>query len=245
MPTLTPPQELAILARGLWRRGYRDHIAGHITVNRGDETLWCNPRLLRWDEIRPEHAIVINLDGDVLEGDWPAPAGIPLHLALRRARPDIGVVVHGHPLYSTVWAGIGEVPPAMDQTSATGSGDPVLVAQYAGTVNDDSAAETTAARMGNAELALLAGHGVVVTAPTVAAAYRRAVALELRCKRAWHALVVADGPIRSPLPGAFLEWCRQGGFGVPPGYWEAAVRAELRAEPSLLDLDELDTSLAT
>jgi len=74
-----------------------------------------------------------------------------------------------------------------------------------------------------------------VTAPTVAAAYRRAVALETRCERAWHARAVADGPIRSPLPGAFLEWCRQGGFGVPPGYWAAAVRAELRAEPSLLD----------
>lgn len=234
MPVLTPPEELAVLARGLWRKGYDDHIAGHITVNRGDGTLWCTPRLLRWEEVRPEHVVVINLDGEVLEGDWPAPAGIPLHRALRRARPDIGVVVHSHPLYSTVWASIGEVPPAMDQTSATASGDPVLVAEYSGTVNHDSAAESTAARMGDADIALLAGHGVVVTAPTVAAAYRRAVALELRSERAWHARAVADGAIRSPLPGAFLERCRQGGFDVPPGFWEAVVRAELRADPSLL-----------
>ena len=235
MPDLSPPQQLAILARALWREGYRANIAGHITVNRGDGTLWCNPRLLRWEEMRPEHVIVIDLDGRVLDGDWPAPRGIPLHLALHRARPGIGAVVHSHPLYGTVWADVGEVPPAMDQSSALGSGEPVLVDEYAGTVDDAAAAEATAARMGGAELALLTGHGVVVTAATVPEAYRRAVALEMRCERAWHARAINDGPLRSPLPDDFLDWCRTGGPGVPPGYWEAAVRAELRADATLLD----------
>ena len=234
-PDLTPPQELAILARALWREGYRDHIAGHITGNRGDGTLWCNPRFLQWDEMRPEQVIVIDLDGTVLEGDWQAPRGIPLHLALHRARPGIGVVVHSHPLYATVWADLGEVPPAMDQSSALGSGELVVVDEYAGIVDREAAANAAVAGMGGAELALLAGHGVIVTAATVPAAYRRAVALEMRCERAWHARAVSDGPLRSPLPDTFLEWCRSGGARVPPGDWGAAVRAELRADPTLLD----------
>ena len=234
-PDLTPPQELAILARALWREGYREHIAGHITISRGDGTLWCNPRFLQWDEMRPEQVIVIDLDGTVLEGDWSAPRGIPLHLALRRARPGLGVVVHSHPLYGTVWADAGEVPPAMDQSSALGSCEPVLVDEYAGIVDQAVASNAAAASMGDAELALLAGHGVVVTAPTVAAAYRRSVALEIRCERAWHARAISDGPLRSPMPDSFLEWCREDGPGVAPGYWEAAVRAELRADPTLLD----------
>lgn len=234
-PDLTPPQELAILARALRREGYSDHIAGHITINRGDGTLWCNPRLLQWDEMRPEHVIVIDLDGKVLEGDWPAPRGIPLHLALHRARPGIGVVVHSHPLYGTVWADIGEVPPAMDQSSALGSGDPVLVDEYAGIVDNAAAVNPTVSAMGGAEVVLLAGHGVVVTAATVPAAYRRSVALEMRCERAWRARAISDGPLRSPLSDSFLDWCRKGGPGVPPGYWEATVRAELRADPTLLD----------
>jgi L-ribulose-5-phosphate 4-epimerase len=42
-----------ILARALWREGYNDHLAGHITCNLGDGTLLCNPWLLTWDELVP------------------------------------------------------------------------------------------------------------------------------------------------------------------------------------------------
>ena len=120
MPDLTPRQELALLARALWREGYDDHLAGHITINRGDGTLWCNPWLLHWEELRPEHVIAIDLAGNVVEGaldgnDWPVPLGIPLHLALHRIRPDVQVAVHSHPICATVWADIGEVPPVLDQ----------------------------------------------------------------------------------------------------------------------------------
>ena len=52
------------------------------------------------------------------------------------------VAVHNHPLYATVWADIGEVPPAMDQSSALGGGgDIVLVDEYDGAANDSGAAD--------------------------------------------------------------------------------------------------------
>ena len=86
MPDLTPREELVVLARCLWREGYNDHLAGHITFNLGDGTLLCNPWLITWDELRPHQVIRIDLEGNVVEGDWPAPLGIPLHLALHEAR---------------------------------------------------------------------------------------------------------------------------------------------------------------
>ena len=43
MPDLSPREEIVLLARTLWREGYNDHLAGHITVNLGDGTLLCNP----------------------------------------------------------------------------------------------------------------------------------------------------------------------------------------------------------
>ena len=52
-------EELVLLARALWREGYNDHLAGHITLNLGDGTLLCNPWLLTWDEIRPEQVLRI------------------------------------------------------------------------------------------------------------------------------------------------------------------------------------------
>ena len=71
MPDLSPREEIVLLARTLWREGYSDHLAGHITFNLGDDTLLCNPWHLLWNEFRAHDVIRIDLEGNVLEGDWP------------------------------------------------------------------------------------------------------------------------------------------------------------------------------
>src|SRR6059058_5659437 len=83
-PPLTPRQELAVLARALYREGYEEHIAGHISYKQADGTLLVNPFHLRWDELRAEHVCRIDRDGIVLEGDWMVSGAIQLHLELHR-----------------------------------------------------------------------------------------------------------------------------------------------------------------
>lgn len=234
IPELTARQELVLLARTLWREGYNDHLAGHITCNLGDGTLLCNPWLLTWEELRPGDVLRISLDGEVLEGHWPVPLGIPLHLALHQVRADVGWAVHNHPLYGTVWADLGDVPPVLDQSSALGGGDLVLVEEYDGAVNDPANARRAVERMGTATTALLAGHGVFVLGGSARAVHQRAVALEQRCHHAY-CVRAAGGSGVSLLPATFLELMgRSQGEGFI-GFWEAAVRAELRADPGLLD----------
>ena len=235
LPELTRKQEFCLLARTLWREGYSDHLAGHITVNLGDGTLLCNPWMLTWDELLPKHLIRIDLDGNVVEGEWPVPLGIPLHLALHRARPGVQVAMHNHPLYGTVWSDIGEVPPIYDQSSSLGGGGSlVLIAEYDGAVNNADAAAKAVSLMGDAELALLAGHGVFVLGSTIRAVHQRAVALEQRCRHAWHVRAAA-GDVPSPLPAWYLESSRASDGDGFRGFWEAMVRAELRSDPALLD----------
>lgn len=233
IPELTPAQEIVLLARTLWREGYDDHLAGHITYNLGDGTLLCNPWLLTWNEIRPRDIIRIDLEGNLVEGDWPVPLGIPLHLELHKVRPDVQVALHNHPRFGTVWADMGEVPPAYDQSSALGGGDLTLVDEYDGAVNSSDAAAKAVAAMGDADLALLAGHGVFVVGVSPRAVHQRAVALEIRCRNAWM-VRAADGRRTSPLPEHFLEATRRSDGNRFIGYWEASVREELRAAPDLL-----------
>src|SRR3954468_15880831 len=116
----TGPQELALLARCLFAEGYNDHLAGHITYKQPDGTFLCNPWLLLWKELRPHHVIRIDIDGNVVEGDWPAPLGIPLHLELHKRREDVTVAMHNHSQFGTVWADASRVPPVYDQSSALG-----------------------------------------------------------------------------------------------------------------------------
>lgn len=234
IPELSPRQELVLLARCLWREGYDDHLAGHVTCNLGDGTLLCNPWLVTWDELRPHQVLRIDLQGTVVEGDWPVPLGIPLHLQLHAARPGVGWAVHNHPLYGTVMADMGIVPPAMDQSSSLGGGDLVLVDEYAGAVDDAAAARQAVTAMGDADLALLAGHGVFVLGSTARAVHQRAVAHEQRCQRAWHVLA-AGRPLHSPVAVWWAERLRKSDGNGFVGFWEAMVRRELRADPTLLD----------
>jgi ribulose-5-phosphate 4-epimerase/fuculose-1-phosphate aldolase len=233
IPELSARQELVVLARALWREGYNDHLAGHITVNLGDGTLLCNPWLLTWAEIEPGHVLRIDLEGRVIEGDWPVPLGIPLHLELHKRRADVTWAVHNHPLYGTVWADMGEIPPILDQSSSLGGGELTLVNEYSGPVNDPASAGRAVVEMGAATAALLAGHGVFVLGGSARAVHQRAVALEQRCQHAWLARA-AGGATSTMLPSAFLDaMAASDGEGFI-GFWEAAVRAELRADPGLL-----------
>ncbi|NKY49651.1 class II aldolase/adducin family protein [Nocardia vermiculata] len=235
IPDLDPREQIVMLARTLWHEGYRDHLAGHITYSPGDGTLLCNPWLLTWEEIYPEDILRIDLEGNVLEGKWPVPLGIALHLALHRARPDVTFAVHNHSEYGTVWGDLLEVPPAYDQSSSLGGGELVLVDEYDGAVNSMEAATKAVASIGSADRALLGGHGVFVIADTAAAAFLRAVALEQRCKNAWM-VRVAGGPEKTSLPDWWLDRQANSDGNGYHGFWEAAVRAQLRADPALADI---------
>ena len=234
IPELSRQQELVLLARCLWREGYNDHLAGHITCNLGDGTLLCNPWLITWNELRVQDVIRIDLQGNVVEGDWPVPLGIPLHLALHEARPGVGWAMHNHPLFGTVMADLGIAPPPLDQSSALGGGSLVLVDEYEGGVNNMSAARSTIAKLGEADLALLSGHGVFVLGGSARAVHRPAVALEQRCQHAWY-VRATGGSLESRLPPFWLEQVRKSDGEGFIGFWEAMVREELRRDPELLD----------
>ncbi len=194
----------------------------------------CNPWPLLWNEFCADDVIRIDLEGNLVEGSWAVPPGIPLHLELHKARPGVEVALHNHPLYGTVWADMGEVPPILDQSSALGGGRLALVAEYDGAVDDSGSAAKAVAAMGDAELVLLAGHGVFVLGNSIRAVHQRAVALEQRCQRAWH-VRAAGGSMKSVLPSWYLERMEASTGDRFVGFWEAMVRQELRADPSLLD----------
>lgn len=101
-------------------------------------------------------------------------------------------------------------------------------------MSDANAARDAVTAMGDADLALLAGHGVFVLGASVRAVHQRAVALEQRCKHAWH-VRAAGSSVGTALPDWYLERARQSDGTRFLGFWEAMARAELRADPTLLD----------
>jgi len=228
LPPMDPRLEVVLLARTLWREGYDDHLAGHITILQPDGSLLTNPWFLLWDEFGVEDVVRIDRSGEVLDGRWPPAPGIKLHLALHELRPDVHVAIHNHPRFATLWANARRMPPCLDQTSGLGGGRVRLVEEYKGTVAEMHHAREAAAAMGDADIALLAGHGLFVLGLDVAEAHLRAVAFEQRCRVAYQVESLGGGIELEPEVREVL------GRAKFDGFWEAMARRELRLDPSLL-----------
>jgi ribulose-5-phosphate 4-epimerase/fuculose-1-phosphate aldolase len=229
LPPLDPRLELVLLARTLWREGYDDHLAGHITYRQPDGSLLTNPWYLLWDEFGVEDVVRIDDAGNVLEGRWPPAPGVKLHLALHELRPDVGVAIHNHPRFATVWANARRLPACLDQSSGLGGGRVRLVEEYKGTVANMDHARAAAAALGDADIALLGGHGLFVLGQDIPQAHLRAVAFEQRCRVGYQVESLGGGIELDP---DVLDVLGRAEF---PGFWEAMARRELRIDPALLD----------
>lgn len=65
-----------------------------------------------------EHMVVVDLDGNVVEGDYNSSSDTPTHLALYREWKDIGGIVHTHSTYATAFAQAGLPIPCYGTTHA-------------------------------------------------------------------------------------------------------------------------------
>ena len=73
LPELTAHQRVALLCRVLYREGYNDHIAGHVTVKQDDGTYLANPWELTWAELKASDILRLDAQGKIIEGEWNRP----------------------------------------------------------------------------------------------------------------------------------------------------------------------------
>jgi L-ribulose-5-phosphate 4-epimerase len=68
--------------------------------------------------MKPEHLVVTDLQGNVVEGTLRASSDLPTHLVLYRAFASIGGVAHTHSEYATPWAQANKAIPCLGTTHA-------------------------------------------------------------------------------------------------------------------------------
>lgn len=76
---------------------------GNVSGRLGDE-IAIKPSGVPYLDMAPEDIVVVDLDGNVIEGRLRPSIDTATHLALYRAFPDIGGVVHAHSTYGTAFA---------------------------------------------------------------------------------------------------------------------------------------------
>lgn len=80
-------------------------------IDRPSGLVAIKPSGVSYDSMRVEDIVVVNLNGDVIEGKLKPSSDTPTHLELYKAFPTIGGVVHTHSTYATAFAQAGcEIP---------------------------------------------------------------------------------------------------------------------------------------
>ncbi len=87
-------------------------------IDRDTHLVVIKPSGVPYDNMTPEDMVIVNMAGNVVEGKWKPSSDTPTHLALYRAFPNIGGIVHTHSRWATSFAQAGIGIPAMGTTHA-------------------------------------------------------------------------------------------------------------------------------
>ncbi len=132
---------------------------------RGNGSVLITPARLPYRLLGADDLVVIDLDGEPVDGDRVPSTETATHLALYKGRPDVGAVLHTHSVYASVVAVAGlEVPPLLDEMVVKIGGS-VRVAEYAFPSTEDLARSAWDA-LGDRNAVLLRNHGLVAVGPT-------------------------------------------------------------------------------
>lgn len=103
----------------LVRRGLVLYTFGNASgVDREQGLVVIKPSGVDYDDLRPEHMVVTDLEGKIVEGNLKPSSDLDTHTLLYREFPTIGAVVHTHSEYATSWAQAGLDIPALGTTHA-------------------------------------------------------------------------------------------------------------------------------
>ncbi len=209
---LAPVRErLAATGRRLAERGLVLGTAGNLSARVGD-VVAVTATGARLERLTPRQVVVVDLDGEHVDGEFEATSEIELHLAIYR-HSAAGAVVHTHAPMSTALSCVLEELPVIHYQMLEFGGS-VRVVPYM-TFGSRELAAATLEALHDRSAALLSNHGAVVHAPEPEAAVDRALLLEWACELYWRAAAVGTPRTLDPSQrAAFLKAVAERRYGT-------------------------------
>ena len=101
------------------RRGLVTYTWGNVSgIDRESGLFVIKPSGVDYEKMKPEDMVVMDLEGNQIEGSMRPSSDTPTHLELYKAFPQIGGIVHTHSVYATAWAQAGRGIPCYGTTHA-------------------------------------------------------------------------------------------------------------------------------
>jgi L-ribulose-5-phosphate 4-epimerase len=160
----------------------RDQETGHVVIK---------PSGVRYEDLRPEHLVVLDVDGRVVEGQLKASSDTASHLYIYRQRADVRGIVHTHSPYATAFAAIGRPIPVYLTAQADEFGGPIPCGPFA-LIGGEDIGRVVVESIGRSPGVLLKNHGVFTVGTSAEKAVKAAVMVEDVARTVWIALQIGQ-----------------------------------------------------
>ncbi len=208
------------------RRGVVLYTWGNVSgIDRERGLVVIKPSGVSYDDMRPEHMVVVDLDNNVVDGTLKPSSDTKTHTILYKAFPEIGGVVHTHSRYAVSWAQARRDIPCYGTTHADYCYGPVpctepLTKQEVETAYEANTGHCIVRRFAGLDpmaipMVLVAGHGPFAWGTSPEDAVSHAVILEEVAHMATLTNEISDAP---PLEDYVLDYHYQRKHGKNAWY---------------------------
>jgi L-ribulose-5-phosphate 4-epimerase len=147
------------------------------------------PSGIRYEELRPEHMVVLDLHGKIIEGNLKPSSDTASHLYIYKQRPEVGGVVHTHSAYATAFAAVNKPIPVVLTAIADEFGGAIPCGGFA-LIGDEAIGKMVIESIGKSPAILLKNHGVFTIGKNAQSAVKAAVMTEDNARTVWLAMQI-------------------------------------------------------
>lgn len=179
-------RDVLACAKAFYAKGLVEGTAGNISGRLPDGNVVMTPSSMAYDVMTLDDLVSVDLDGNVVEGTSSPTTEKSLHLQCYRRYPEVGGVIHSHPLYASMFAVAGEpIPAAIEEVIVFIGGD-IEVCDYRMTGTEELG-ELVAEHLGDRSVTLMANHGMVAVGKSPDDALHASLVTERTAQIVWGA----------------------------------------------------------
>ncbi len=187
-------KQILDLCNNLLNEEYVIGSAGNVSMRiifEGKQMILITPSNVRYDEMKPEDILIINLEGKVIEGERNPSVEKHLHLGIYKAREDVNAIIHAHGIYSTILSTLNlSLPPIIEELVPYLGGE-IVCAEY-GEAGTEELANNVVKGLEENNAVLLANHGNICCGSHLDGAYMVLKYLERGAKIYYLAKLLKD-----------------------------------------------------
>lgn len=152
----------------------------------GDELVAITPSGVEYDKLIPENIPIVDMEGNLIDGNMKPSIDLRLHLDIYKSRPDINAIIHTHSVHCTAMAVARKPIPAACEDLVQIVGGEVRVSPYRLPHAEDFST-VILSTLENRQAVIMANHGLL----SAGSHLKEAVKIAFVCEKAAHASILA------------------------------------------------------